>query len=241
VAVAIALRRDVGLRGYRHAVEYNWSSGRGAAWTVGRPRPIRLVVVASVSDLQDKSHVLLNVWLRSWPALQLLRYLLALIRRRGEESTQRGLRRRRSREPRGSGRILRTQRRHHLRVITCGVYDRTQIGICGRNSRPDGQRQCQTTNCGSQSGQGQPDHFLRPSTNAADARRRRRQLSASMPSNERSLLRQKPQHGGPRAVAESDCLPAVCCRRHDHAHHRVSRKQADVPRNVVSMFGRQTN
>jgi hypothetical protein len=41
------------------------------------------VVAAGVGDLQDKS----NVLLRFWPALQFLEYLLALIRRRREEST----------------------------------------------------------------------------------------------------------------------------------------------------------
>src|ERR1700742_1894640 len=52
-------------------------------------------VVAGVGDLQDRSNVLLKVRLRFWLTLPLLDYLLALIRRRGEESTQHGLRCRR--------------------------------------------------------------------------------------------------------------------------------------------------
>jgi hypothetical protein len=52
---------------------------------------IRSEVVAGVSDLQDRAGVLLRPWL----TLQLLDDLLALIRRRGEESTQHGLCRRR--------------------------------------------------------------------------------------------------------------------------------------------------
>jgi hypothetical protein len=57
--------------------------------------PIRSEAVAGVSDLQDRAGVLLNVLLRPWLTLQLLDDLLALIRRRGEESTQHGLCRRR--------------------------------------------------------------------------------------------------------------------------------------------------
>jgi hypothetical protein len=82
--------------------------------------------------------------------------------------------------------------------------------------------------------------FLRPSTDAADARRRRRQLSASMPSNERSLLRQKPQHGRPRAVAESG---AGCCetrprqkprRRYAAAPWRALIGGASLPRSTYA-------
>jgi hypothetical protein len=97
---------------------------------------IRSVVVAGVGDLQDNSNVLPKVLLRSSPTLQLLGYLLALIRRRVEESTQHGLRRRRCVQLRGSCRRLRVQCRQHLRVIACGVDDRTQIGICGRDAAP---------------------------------------------------------------------------------------------------------
>ena len=45
-----------------------------------RPRGVRSEVVAGVGDLQDSSNVLLKIRLRFWLALQLLDYLLALIR-----------------------------------------------------------------------------------------------------------------------------------------------------------------
>ena len=61
----------------------------------------------------------------------------------------------------GSWRRLRIDRRHHLGVIARGVDDRTQIGICGRDARPRGQRQCQSANCGKQSGQRQRAHLWR--------------------------------------------------------------------------------
>ena len=120
-------------------------------------------VVAGVGNLQDSSDVLLKVRLGLWPALQLLDYLLALIRRRCEESTQHGLCRRRRGQCCCGWRRLRIDRRHHLRVVARGVDDRTQIGICGRNAAARGQRQCQSANCGKQSGQRQRAHLWRPS------------------------------------------------------------------------------
>ena len=139
------------------------SSGRRTARRApSAPRPgrgVRSEVVAGVSDLQDSSNVLLKVRLRFWLALQLLDYLLALIRRRGEESTQHGLCRRRCGQCCASWRRLRIDRRHHLRVTARGVDDRTQIGVCGRDAGPRGQRQCQSANCGKQSGQRQRAHL----------------------------------------------------------------------------------
>ena len=116
-------------------------------------------VVAGVGNQQDTSDVLLKVRLRFWLAPQLVDYLPALIRRRCEESTQHGLCRRRCGQSRGSWRRLRIQRRHHLRVTARGIDDRTQIGICGRDASFRGQ-QCQSANCGRQSGQRQRAQFV---------------------------------------------------------------------------------
>jgi hypothetical protein len=116
-------------------------------------------VMAGVGDLQDSSNVLLKVRLRFWLAFQLLDYLLALIRRRGEESTQPGLCCRRRGQCYAGWRRLHVDRRYHLRVVARGVDDRTQIGVRGRKAGPRDQRQCQSANCGKQSGQRERAHL----------------------------------------------------------------------------------
>jgi Type VI secretion system/phage-baseplate injector OB domain len=140
---------------------------------------VRSEVVASVGDLQDSSDVLLKVRLRFWPALQLLDYLLALIRRRCEEATQHGLCRRRCGQCCGGRRRLHIDRRHHLRVIARGVDDRTQIRICGRDAGPRGQQQCQSANCGKQSRQRRRAHLSKTFQINAPPSPRRRQHQRS--------------------------------------------------------------
>ena len=167
-------------------------------WAKARSRcPIRLVVVAGVEDLLDNSKVLLS--LRR--ALHQLGRPQALIRRRGEELTQKGLIRRVCAELRGSCRILRVQRRHHLRVTASCVDDRIQIGICGRDPGPSGQRQCQTANRDSQSAQRQFDHVWTPAPHCTDSNRPTQTVCRDSPTPAELSPSDQPEHGQCRGSA----------------------------------------
>ena len=163
-----------------------WAGARAAQRLL-----IGSVVIADSGDLLDESKVLPS--LRH--GLNLRRHLCAPRRRRRQELTQVALRHRRLVELRGSSRISRVQRRHYLPVVAGGVDDPIH-GICGRDTGSRGQRQCQTANRGSQSGQRQPHHVWIPSPTLAPPSRRRRQflsgcrLRSRLPGSSNFLLPQ---------------------------------------------------
>jgi hypothetical protein len=117
-------------------------------------RPSRLEVVAGVEAALQNS----DVWLAIRIADYLLGQLPPLAGRPGDELTQTRLRIWRIVENRGERWVLRIQGSDELVVRAGGVDGGTQVGVCRRDPGPSGERQRQTTNCNTKSGQRQFGH-----------------------------------------------------------------------------------